>query len=68
MQFTEEIEEGTGYSEEDLYNFYGIEVTEPVAGEVALILREDLFGTYDVPAEIPSVVADIIYIIQEEIY
>lgn len=68
MQLTEEIEEGTGYLEEDLYNFFGIEVTEPVAGEAAIILREDLFGTYDVPAEIPSIVADINYIIQEGIF
>lgn len=68
MEFTEEIEEGTGYLVENLYNYFGIEVTDPVAGEVAIILSEDLFGTYDVPYEVPSLVADINYIIQEEIY
>ena len=68
MEFTEEIEEGTGYLVENLYNSFGIEVTDPVAGEVALILSGDLFATYDVPYEIPSLVADINYIIQEEIY
>lgn len=68
MQFTEDIEEGTGYREEDLYNLFGIEITDPVEGEVAVLLSEDLFGTYDVPYEIPSLVADINYIIQEGIF
>ena len=68
MDFTEEIEEGTGYLVENLYNYFGIEVTDPVVGEVALMLSGDLFGTYDVPYEVPSLVADINYIIQEEIY
>ena len=68
MEFTEEIEEGTGYLVENLYNYFGIEVTDPVVGEVALMLSGDLFGTYDVPYEVPSLVADINYIIQEEIY
>lgn len=68
MEFTEEIEEGTGYLVEDLYNYFHIEVTDPVAGEVALLLCESLFATYDVPHEISSLVADINYIIQEEIY
>lgn len=68
MEFTEEIEEGTGYLVENLYNYFGIEVTDPVVGEVALILSEALFGTYDVPYEVPNLVADINYIIQEEIY
>lgn len=68
MHFTEEIEEGTGYLEEDLYNLFGIEVTEPVAGEVAIILSGVLFSTYDVPREIPAMIGDINYIIQEEIY
>lgn len=68
MQFTEEIEEGTGYLEEDLYNLFGIEVTEPVEGESAVIVSGVLFSTYDVPREIPILVGDINYIIQEEIY
>lgn len=68
MQFAEEIEEGTGYLEEDLYNLFGIEATDPVENEVAIIVSGYLFATYDVPYEIPSLVADINYIIQEEIY
>lgn len=68
MQYTEEIEEGTGYTAESLYNLFGIEVTDPVADEVALVVSDSLFSTYDVPYELSSLVEDINYIIREEIY
>lgn len=68
MQFPEEIEKGVGRSEESLYADYGIEVTEPLNGESALILQGDLFSTYDVPQDLDALIEDITYIIEEEIY
>lgn len=68
MQYTEEIEEGTGYTVEGLYSLFGIEVTDPVADEVALMVSDELFSTYDVPYDLSSLVEDINYIIREEIY
>lgn len=68
MIYIEDIEDGVGKSEESLFNGYGIEVTDEVNEEVALILHGDLFSAYTVPLEIPHLVSDIIYIIQEEIY
>lgn len=68
MLYTEDIEDGVGKSEESLYNAYGIEITEEVNEEVALILHGDLFSTYDVPLELSYLISDIKYIIQEEIF
>lgn len=68
MQVTEEIENRVGRSEESLYADYGIEVTEPLNGESALILQGDLFSTYDVPQDLDALIEDITYIIEEEIY
>lgn len=68
MQYTEEIEEGTGYTVEDLYSLFGIEVTDPVADEVALVISDTLFSTYDVPYDLSLLVEDINYVIREEIY
>lgn len=68
MQATEVIEDGVGRSEESLYSDYGIEVTEPLNGESALILQGDLFSTYDVPQDLDTLIEDITYIIEEEIY
>ena len=68
MQYTEEIEEGTGYTVEGLYSLFGIEVTDPVADEVALVISDELFSTYDVPYDLSLLVEDINYIIREEIY
>lgn len=68
MQVTEVIEDGVGRSEESLYADYGIEVTEPLNGESALILQGDLFSTYDVPQDLDALIEDITYIIEEGIY
>lgn len=68
MQYIEEIEEGTGHTVEGLYSLFGIEVTDPVADEVALVISDELFSTYDVPYDLSLLVEDINYIIREEIY
>lgn len=65
MNFIEDIEDATGLSEEALYGTHGIEITDEVNGESALILFGGLFATYDVPREVPEIVADIDYIINE---
>lgn len=62
------VEEGVGRSMSSLQTNYGIEITEIVNDEVALILQGDLYSTYEVDFEIPHLVADIDYIIREEIY
>lgn len=68
MQFIEDIEDGTGLSEETLYRSYGIEVTEPLAGESAIIVSDELYATYDVPIDVQGMVEDILFIIREGIF
>lgn len=63
-----DIEDGVGMSEETLYSRYGIEITDPINEEVAIILHGDLFAAYDVGYDLHHVIADIKYIIREEIY
>lgn len=65
MNFIEDIEDATGLSEEALYGTHGIEITDEVNGESALILFGGLYATYDVPREIPEIIEDINYIIDE---
>lgn len=65
MNFIEDIEDATGLSEESLYGTHGIEITDEVNGESALILFGGLYSTYDVPREIPEIIEDINYIIDE---
>lgn len=65
MDLVEEIEESVGLSMVTLYDRYGVEVTDPLNGESALLLFGELFSTYDMPREIEEVVSDINYIINE---
>lgn len=62
------VEDSVGMSESSLYSYYGIEITDEVNGEVALMLQGDLFSTYDASFELYHLISDIDYIIREEIY